>query len=460
MALTRPRIGQFSTTVSSLSDPLTVLHAGATAADVDVGFVINRANGLVSNVALYWNEAEGTFVTAYTTSSGVTNSNVVPTSYANLRIGTLTANTLSVAGGGINGVTIGAVTPAAGTFTNLAVTGNVTSDLNVVGNLKVYGTTTSVNTVVEYTTEVVQGVSIVSGNLVANANTSSENYTTGALVVQGGVGVSGNLNVANQVRIGGIRVTGYDDAFTVFGEIVAPAANITTRLLTNNAIVTSATITNANVTQNLTVGGNTTITGTLTASSLNVAGGGLNGVAIGQTTPAAGTFTTANATTFSGNITPATGTNTIYSTGHIVPTANVTYDLGTSTQRFRSLYLSGSTIYLGNAIITTTTAGDVVFNTSGSFAVPVGSTTQRSEIQGAMRFNTTLNKFESFDGATWNTLAYGNASDFPDGDYGDLSAVLIDAFGAKTATGFDCNSDGAMTYADLALVGDAALGPI
>ena len=38
---------------------------------------------------------------------------------------------------------------------------------------------------------------------------------------------------------------------------------------------------------------------------------------------------------------------TIQSDGHIVPTANVTYDLGTSDLRFRDLYLSGSSLHLG-----------------------------------------------------------------------------------------------------------------
>lgn len=39
---------------------------------------------------------------------------------------------------------------------------------------------------------------------------------------------------------------------------------------------------------------------------------------------------------------------------HVLPAANVTYDLGTSTQRWRDLYLSGSTIKLGNTSISST----------------------------------------------------------------------------------------------------------
>jgi hypothetical protein len=38
--------------------------------------------------------------------------------------------------------------------------------------------------------------------------------------------------------------------------------------------------------------------------------------------------------------------------GSITPSADITYDLGNSTRRFKDLYLSGNTIYLGNANIT------------------------------------------------------------------------------------------------------------
>jgi hypothetical protein len=43
----------------------------------------------------------------------------------------------------------------------------------------------------------------------------------------------------------------------------------------------------------------------------------------------------------------------------IIPDADVTYDLGSSTYRFRDLYLSGSTINLGGATISATPSGDI-----------------------------------------------------------------------------------------------------
>jgi hypothetical protein len=50
---------------------------------------------------------------------------------------------------------------------------------------------------------------------------------------------------------------------------------------------------------------------------------------------------------------------TLYMTGNVMPTATETYDLGSSTMRFRELYLSGNTIYLGSNLISVNEAGQV-----------------------------------------------------------------------------------------------------
>ena len=106
MALTRPKIWDIDTNVEWFVDPITVLHQASTQANVDVGFLFNRANGLVSNVALYWNESSQSFVTAFTSSDGTTNTNIAITSYAGLTVGNLsttglywTANGLPIATG-------------------------------------------------------------------------------------------------------------------------------------------------------------------------------------------------------------------------------------------------------------------------------------------------------------------------------------------------------------------------
>jgi hypothetical protein len=99
MALTKPKLSHNIDTDSSVfTDPILVLHQSATSANVDSGFLFNRANGLVSNVAIYWSESANTFVTAFTTNAGSTNSNISVSTYANLRTGILTSNSITNSG--------------------------------------------------------------------------------------------------------------------------------------------------------------------------------------------------------------------------------------------------------------------------------------------------------------------------------------------------------------------------
>ena len=55
--------------------------------------------------------------------------------------------------------------------------------------------------------------------------------------------------------------------------------------------------------------------------------------------------------------------------GNIVPTANVTYDLGTSSNRFKDLYLSGNTINIGTTAISVTSDNEIDFSDSANSSV-------------------------------------------------------------------------------------------
>jgi hypothetical protein len=124
MALTRPKFYQVDTTITAFNDPITVLNSGATQANVDVGFLFNRANGLVSNVALYWSEANQTFTTAYTTGAGANNSNISATSYANIKTGNITAAAFFWANGAVfSSSSYGNTDVAAYLPTNATITG-------------------------------------------------------------------------------------------------------------------------------------------------------------------------------------------------------------------------------------------------------------------------------------------------------------------------------------------------
>lgn len=171
MALTRPRIGQLNSSIVAQSDPVTVLNQGASSANVDVGFLFNRANGLVSNVALYWSESAQSIVTAYTSSTGITNSNIAVTSYANLTVG----NVLTVNGGIIG------------------IVGNLTLG-NLIANTGVYSVS-----------------SVVSGNVSAgNVLASGFFYANGSPFVSssyGNVQMLANLASASATTIGNIYTT-------------------------------------------------------------------------------------------------------------------------------------------------------------------------------------------------------------------------------------------------------------
>lgn len=70
----------------------------------------------------------------------------------------------------------------------------------------------------------------------------------------------------------------------------------------------------------------------------------------------------------------------------LVPTANITYDIGTSTMRYRDIYLSGNTINLGDIKLSTNgTAFSVANTTGGTFPSALANTT----ITGTLTANAT-----------------------------------------------------------------------
>ena len=197
MALTRPKIWDLDTNIEYFKDPLTTLHQGATLANVDVGFVFNRANGLVSNVALYWSESANSFITSFTTSSGTTDTNVTITSYANVTTGhhlpgaNVTYNlgsptqrwgTLYLAGNTIDmaGATIGAINGV------MTLTNQSGGSFTVSGSAPGQSTGTF-------------------GNIIANSGIASTSTTSGALQVIGGTGISGNLYVGGNLVVAGTQ---------------------------------------------------------------------------------------------------------------------------------------------------------------------------------------------------------------------------------------------------------------
>ena len=281
------------------------------------------------------------------------------------------------------------------------------------------------------------------------------------------------LTTDNPIVIGTTALTFEQNSAFAFGNILANGTAVLA-----NSVGSTVTFTAGN---NIAITGNNTsktIAFDVTGISLNsisngtsnvnvVSSGGNVTVGVGGTGNVAVFATTGEYVTgvvsASGNV---TGGNLLTSgslsaesvTSNLVPVTSNVYSLGSSTNRWANLWLTGNTIYLGNAIITAADSGDIIIDSSGSFAVPVGTTAQRSEIIGSMRYNTTVGAFETFNGAGWNTLAYGTQTDFPFGNYGSVSdAATSDAFGVSIASTFDCNAEGPFSYTDLA-DGEAYVG--
>jgi hypothetical protein len=186
MGLTRPKIWDLDTTIEYFKDPITVLHQGASSPNVDVGFLFNRANGLVANVAMVWQESTQSFVYAYTSSTGATDSNVVITANANITVG----NVLFVNGAG------------------LYVNGTLGTNGQVLGS---NGTSLAWVSGGGFT-----GGSIANQLTVANS-TSSTSTTTGALVVTGGAGIGGDAYHGGNVVYGTPAILNGSSTITSIG---------------------------------------------------------------------------------------------------------------------------------------------------------------------------------------------------------------------------------------------------
>ena len=145
------------------------------------------------------------------------------------------------------------------------------------------------------------------------------------------------------------------------------SANASVGVSDTNNIVTITGI--ANVVGDLNVTGNATILGNVATNQIiNGTSGVLipipNGnviIDVGSTNDIA-TFTT----------------DSMEIHGNIIPQANVTYNLGTPTLRWKDLYLAGNTIQLGNATISANATAIVMTNPAGGQTVLAGSTTTSS----------------------------------------------------------------------------------
>lgn len=432
MALTKPKLSQnIDTDISVFTDPILVLHQGSTVANVDTGFLFNRANGLVSNVAIYWSESANSFVTAFTTSTGAPDANVAPTQFANIRVGTATANILqSDEYRYSNGAAFVSTTLAntAEITANLASGENVGLSLTATGVAAGnYGSATSIPTIV------VDSKGRIT-SLTANAVSTTINLsgTSGSGSVAGG----GTLTVAGTTNQ--ITTTVSSSTITVaFATDITAPGNLT-------------------VVGNLTVQGNTTTfnTETLTVEDKLIT------IANGAATAGEADGSGINVVGANANLTYVNATDTWNTTkGLIVPGANIT------TANISTLTVTGITRAAGNLVANSGTASSST--TTGALVVVggVGITgtlyTGVLNINGAYQFPTTdgtsgqvlttngsgLLTFANVSGGGGGAAGFSQSTvtTLPTGDYstGEESGIgtgtnATDAFEVPLGTLYDC----------------------
>ena len=116
-----------------------------------------------------------------------------------------------------------------------------------------------------------------------------------------------------------------------------------------------------------------------------------------------GILTVTGATVLNGAVTLGNATgDDIVMTGrlasHLVPKTNDTYDLGTTALRYRDLFLSGETINLGGATISSDGSGEVAISGDG-VTLPAGSNVGDDKIAAATDFGVPIYKADFFSEA-------------------------------------------------------------
>jgi hypothetical protein len=123
--------------------------------------------------------------------------------------------------------------------------------------------------------------------------------------------------------------------------------------------------------------------GTVVSSSATITGGTINSTSIGQSTAAAGSFTSL----------AASGNTTL--TGNLTVNGNTT--LGNASSD--TITLNANTANVPN---------NLNFSGTGSITVPAGTTAQRpSPVAGMVRYNSSLNTFEGYSNGAWGAIGGG-----------------------------------------------------
>ena len=140
--------------------------------------------------------------------------------------------------------------------------------------------------------------------------------------------------------------------------------------------------------------------------------------------------------------------------GNIVPTANVTYDLGTSSNRFKDLYLSGNTINIGTTAISVTSDNEIDFSDSANTSIKRKLVVDEIEL-GTGNDKVVLRKgddgkLKSVSKNRTTKAETSNKVDLDDNDTGDLTEGSNLYFtDARANTAIDAKLTGDITFGNV-----------
>ena len=279
-------------------------------------------------------------------------------------VGTLTG---LVVGNGTANVTFN--TSGNGTLT---ATGNITAPYfignvqgNISGNIVVPGN----NTAVIFNDGGNAGASdAFTFNKASNLVTITSNANVGNLNSSGVVSATGNVSGGNLTTGGVVDATGNVSGGNITtGGVVSATGNVSGGNITTGGVV-SAT---GNVTGgNLTTGGVLSVTGNANVGNLGTAG-----LVTATGNVSGGNLTTGGAVVATGNVSGGnlvtlgkTDTNNFKISGtvegNLIPSVSNTYSLGNGTNYWKDLFLSGTTITIGDQTISANAGGISLSNTA------------------------------------------------------------------------------------------------
>lgn len=353
----------------------------------------NDSGVLAASAGMSFNKDSNNFFIANTITVG---SNV-SLSTSVLNIGNSTVNTVVNS----SSVTTGSVSVTTATISNAIVTkvyangahgttGQVLSS-NSTGGLFWAAPPSSVNSLDDLTDAAVSSAS-AGQILVANSTGVFRNVSLSGDIT---VDASGIVSIAaDSVALGTDTTGNYVATITsgagLSGSGSSEGSTPTIAVVANNGIVANSTGVFVNAGSG--IAANATGVHVVAGTGVTVNATGVHiGQAVGTTDNVTFNDVTINGNTILGNI----NTDVVSFTGRvntaIIPAANVTYDLGSAGLRWKDLYLSGSTIYLGAATINETGGVISTGNTSTGDLSVTGNTTIGSNGSDVVTFNALVN---------------------------------------------------------------------